>query len=134
MAQSSRPAPTRPLNDLRRRGHPRLDFFGDGRGCNTLTGRFDVLEIVLFDAFVEEFRRSTHRCGRRVFQVVPRQREASLFLYSVPERPSPALLLHGEYLAVGADRIGPETGNASFYNRFVFLSRSLGPVAGRKLR
>jgi hypothetical protein len=27
-------------------GHPGLDFSGDGRGCNTLTGRFDVLEIV----------------------------------------------------------------------------------------
>jgi hypothetical protein len=27
-------------------GHPRLDFYGDGRSCNTLTGRFDVLEIV----------------------------------------------------------------------------------------
>jgi len=27
-------------------GHPQLDFWGDGRGCNTLTGRFDVLEIV----------------------------------------------------------------------------------------
>jgi hypothetical protein len=27
-------------------GHPQLDFFGDGRGCNTITGRFDVLEIV----------------------------------------------------------------------------------------
>jgi hypothetical protein len=27
-------------------GHPQLDFYGDGRGCNTLTGRFDVLEIV----------------------------------------------------------------------------------------
>ena len=26
--------------------HPQLDFSGDGRGCNTLTGRFDVLEIV----------------------------------------------------------------------------------------
>ena len=27
-------------------GHPGLDFSGDGRGCNTLTGRFDVLEVV----------------------------------------------------------------------------------------
>ena len=27
-------------------GHPALDFTGDGRGCNTVTGRFDVLEIV----------------------------------------------------------------------------------------
>ncbi|NJD06771.1 MAG: hypothetical protein FIA97_09785 [Methylococcaceae bacterium] len=27
-------------------GHPGLDFFGDGRGCNTVTGRFDVLELV----------------------------------------------------------------------------------------
>jgi len=27
-------------------GHPQLDFYGDGRGCNDLTGRFDVLEIV----------------------------------------------------------------------------------------
>jgi len=27
-------------------GHPQLDFWGDGRGCNTSTGRFDVLEIV----------------------------------------------------------------------------------------
>jgi len=27
-------------------GHPQLDFDGDGRGCNTITGRFDVLEIV----------------------------------------------------------------------------------------
>jgi len=27
-------------------GRPQLDFFGDGRGCNTITGRFDVLEIV----------------------------------------------------------------------------------------
>lgn len=27
-------------------GLPGLDFSGDGRGCNTLTGRFDVLEIV----------------------------------------------------------------------------------------
>jgi hypothetical protein len=27
-------------------GHPGLDFSGDGRGCNTLTGRFDVLELV----------------------------------------------------------------------------------------
>lgn len=26
-------------------GHPGLSFFGDGRGCNTLTGRFVVLEI-----------------------------------------------------------------------------------------
>ena len=27
-------------------GRPLLDFSGDGRGCNTTTGRFDVLEIV----------------------------------------------------------------------------------------
>src|SRR6267143_224996 len=27
-------------------GHPQLDFYGDGRGCNDVTGRFDVLEIV----------------------------------------------------------------------------------------
>jgi hypothetical protein len=27
-------------------GHPQLEFYGDGRGCNTITGRFDVLEIV----------------------------------------------------------------------------------------
>src|SRR5690348_167080 len=27
-------------------GNPGLDFTGDGRGCNTSTGRFDVLEIV----------------------------------------------------------------------------------------
>src|SRR6266853_2352694 len=27
-------------------GHPQLDFYGDGRGCSDLTGRFDVLEIV----------------------------------------------------------------------------------------
>ncbi len=27
-------------------GHPQLDFYGDGRGCDDLTGRFDVLEIV----------------------------------------------------------------------------------------
>jgi hypothetical protein len=27
-------------------GHPGLDFSGDGRGCNSLTGRFDVLELV----------------------------------------------------------------------------------------
>jgi len=27
-------------------GHPQVDFDGDGRGCNTITGRFDVLEIV----------------------------------------------------------------------------------------
>src|ERR1700704_83578 len=27
-------------------GHPGLDFGGDGRGCYSLTGRFDVLEIV----------------------------------------------------------------------------------------
>jgi len=26
-------------------GHPGIDFFGDGRGCNTITGRFDVREI-----------------------------------------------------------------------------------------
>jgi hypothetical protein len=26
--------------------HPGLNFTGEGRGCNTLTGRFDVLEIV----------------------------------------------------------------------------------------
>lgn len=28
-------------------GQPGLDVFGDGRGCNTLTGRFTVLELVL---------------------------------------------------------------------------------------
>ena len=27
-------------------GHPGLAFYGEGRGCNTLTGRFDVLELV----------------------------------------------------------------------------------------
>src|SRR5947209_6000170 len=26
-------------------GHPGLDFSGDGRGCNTSTGRFDILEL-----------------------------------------------------------------------------------------
>lgn len=31
---------------FRAAGHPGLEFSGDGRGCNTLTGRFDVLEIV----------------------------------------------------------------------------------------
>ncbi|HET7766463.1 MAG TPA: hypothetical protein VFK92_15370 [Burkholderiales bacterium] len=31
---------------FRTAGHPGLEFTGDGRGCDTLTGRFDVLEIV----------------------------------------------------------------------------------------
>jgi len=37
-------------------GHPGLDVFGDGRGCNTLTGRFDVLEaLYAADSSVERF-------------------------------------------------------------------------------
>jgi hypothetical protein len=27
-------------------GHPWMDVFGDGRGCNTITGKFDVTEVV----------------------------------------------------------------------------------------
>ena len=34
-------------NAFRAPGQPGLDVFGDGRGCNTLTGRFTILELVI---------------------------------------------------------------------------------------
>ena len=37
-------------------GQPGLSLSGDGRGCNTLTGRFDVLEVVFAaNGFIERF-------------------------------------------------------------------------------
>ena len=37
-------------------GQPGLDVYGDGRGCNMLTGRFDVLELILNGDQVMSFR------------------------------------------------------------------------------
>ena len=36
-------------------GHPGIDIFGDGRGCNTISGRFQVFDIQLSGNTVKKF-------------------------------------------------------------------------------
>jgi hypothetical protein len=36
-------------------GHPGLEVFGDGRGCNTLSGRFEILDLVVDGASLLSF-------------------------------------------------------------------------------
>ena len=54
-------------------GQPGLSLSGDGRGCNTLTGRFDVLEVTFGpNGFIERFTRDLSSTARRRCGVIRR--------------------------------------------------------------